>query len=134
MEHPGSSQTTAGGRCCPFRQLYPAIESWSAPRRKTAKLFGEGRYPTVFGRVGELREHPGDHRKLRVGISGIVALFAVWAVSKLMERLEEAVDDLLFHLGQEDFAAKLLGEARDTELFYAAGRDAIEPGEVGLHV
>jgi hypothetical protein len=99
-----------------------------------AELFIEGRYRIVFGRVGELREHPGDHRKVRVEISGIVAPFAVRAGSKLTERLEEALDDLLFHVGQGDFAAELLGEARDTELFYAAGRDAIEPGEVGLHI
>jgi hypothetical protein len=42
-----------------------------------AERFGEGHHRTVVGRVGELREHPDDHRKVRVEMSGIVARSAV---------------------------------------------------------
>ena len=40
-----------------------------------AELAGDRLYRIVFGRVGAVREHPGDHRKVRVEISEIVTLF-----------------------------------------------------------
>src|SRR5215212_11728407 len=56
------------------------------------------------------------------------------AVSKLTERMEKAVDDLLLDFGEGDVAVEFLAQARYAELSYAAGCDAVEPAEVCFDV
>src|SRR5215204_2826985 len=56
------------------------------------------------------------------------------AVSKLTERMEKAVDDLLLDFGEGDVAVEFSAQARYAELSYAARCDAIEPAQVCLHV
>src|SRR5215207_5700201 len=56
------------------------------------------------------------------------------AVSKLTERLEKALDGLVFHFGEGDLATQFPAQARDAELLYSAGCDAVEPAQIGLHV
>src|SRR5918998_3330436 len=58
----------------------------------------------------------------------------VGSVSKLTENPEEVGRDLLLDLREGDVPVELLLQARDAELLYAAGGDAVEPGEVRLHV
>src|SRR5919112_4968997 len=50
------------------------------------------------------------------------------------ERLEKALDDLLFHFGEGDVMVEFPAQARDAEFFDAAGCDAVEPAQVRLHV
>jgi hypothetical protein len=50
-------------------------ELQSAEAEAGAELVGDSLYRIVFGRVGSVREHPGDHRKVRVEMTEIVTLF-----------------------------------------------------------